>query len=99
MGQPGTAPGDCTPEICRFVVEQHLVGASMWCLLPLQDWFGLDPELRRKKASEERINVPAIPRYYWRYRMHLTIEDLLKASGFNRLILSLITESGRKSTL
>ena len=67
----------------------------MWCILPLQDWLALDAELRYPVASDERINVPAIPRHYWRYRMHLTIEQLLKAAEFNRRIAEMIQGSGR----
>ena len=67
----------------------------MWCVLPWQDWLALDPQLRHPSPAEERINVPAIPRYYWRYRMHLTIEQLLKADDFNQGIARMIEDSGR----
>lgn len=49
---------------------------------------GADPE-------KERINVPAIPRYYWRYRMHLTLEQLLAAEDFNTTLCDMIAVSGR----
>lgn len=95
MGREGAAPSECSPEICRFIVEQNLAAASMWCILPLQDWLGVDPQLRHPVAAAERINVPAIPRHYWRYRMHLTIEALLKATQFNRNVGEMIAASGR----
>jgi 4-alpha-glucanotransferase len=56
---------------------------------------GIDPRLRHPVAAEERINVPAIPRHYWRYRMHLTVEALLEAEELNRSIRELIEASGR----
>lgn len=37
----------------------------------------------------------AIPRYYWRYRMHLTLEELLGKADFNRKVLELVTDCGR----
>jgi len=40
----------------------------------LQDLFGIDEQLRRQNPQEERINVPANPKNYWRYRMHLTLD-------------------------
>ncbi len=66
MRHAGPAPAECAPDLCRFIVQQNLAGASMWCILPVQDWLGLDAALRHPVAAEERINVPAIPRHYWR---------------------------------
>jgi len=97
MRREGESPAGCTSEICRFVIEQSLAGASMWCVLPLQDWLGIDAQLRHPVAAEERINVPAIPRHYWRYRMHLTIEELRNADSFNRDVARLIATCGRHS--
>jgi 4-alpha-glucanotransferase len=68
----------------------------MLCLLSLQDWLSIDEELRLPDANAERINIPANPRHYWRYRMHLTIEQLLKEDDFNETGKTLITQSGRK---
>ncbi len=93
----GEAPSDCPPSVCEFVVWQHLSGASMWCVLPLQDWLSLDPRLRDPVAAEERINVPAIPRYYWRYRMRPTLRELLQATEFNKRVSNMIANSGRRS--
>jgi 4-alpha-glucanotransferase len=96
MGQAGEAPAACTPEIGRFMVAQCLAASSMWCVLPLQDWLALDPRLRHPDAAAERINVPANPRHYWRYRLHLTVEELQGASAFNQLVSRLIRQSGRR---
>ena len=68
----------------------------MLCLLSLQDWMATDEDLRLADADAERINIPANPRHYWRYRMHITIENLMKAEGFNRQIGDMIAASGRK---
>ena len=95
MQWQGEAPAECNPEICRFVVGQHLAGASMWCILPWQDWLAIDGDLRSPAVAVERINVPAIPRHYWRYRMHLSLEQLLEANEFNQRIARMISDSGR----
>jgi 4-alpha-glucanotransferase len=68
----------------------------MLCLLSFQDWMSTDEHLRLPDADAERINIPANPRHYWRYRMHLTIEQLLAANEFNEEISTLIIQSGRK---
>jgi 4-alpha-glucanotransferase len=95
MQREGTAPRECSAENCRFIIEQNLAGASMWCILLLQDWLSIDARLRHPVAAEERINVPAVPRHYWRYRMHMTIESLLQADDFNRSVAELVDASGR----
>lgn len=97
MQWPGEAPAAASPEICRFIVGQHLAGASMWCIPPLQDWLALDGDLRSPVAAQERINVPAIPRHYWRYRMHLSLEQLLQAAEFNQRIARMVADSGRST--
>lgn len=73
----------------------HLYGNSILCILSLQDWLSIDGKLRNPNAQEERINVPANPRHYWRYRMHLTLEQLMQADGLNEKIKSLIANTGR----
>jgi 4-alpha-glucanotransferase len=95
MGCDGTAPAACSTAICRFIVAQNLAAASMWCVLPLQDWLSIDARLRHPVATQERINVPAIPRHYWRYRMHVTIESLREAKELNRSVAELVDASGR----
>jgi 4-alpha-glucanotransferase len=68
----------------------------MLCLLSLQDWLSTDESLRLPDQNAERINIPANPRHYWRYRMHMSIEQLLQADDFNNEISTLIIQSGRK---
>jgi 4-alpha-glucanotransferase len=55
----------------------------------------MDEDLRYPDANAERINVPANPRHYWRYRMHLTLEDLMKKKAFNKKMTEMIDETGR----
>lgn len=92
---PGTAPEECSPEICRQIVAKHLNSSAMLTILPLQDWLSIDAILRRENAEEERINIPAVSRHRWKYRMHLTLEELIKAKEINNYISSLIKNSER----
>jgi len=91
----GPAPYYAEPWICEKIVNLHLSSPSMLCILPLQDWLSIDGELRRTNPQEEQINVPANPRHYWRYRMHLTIEELMKQKNFNNRMRDMIKSSGR----
>jgi 4-alpha-glucanotransferase len=68
----------------------------MLTVLPLQDWLSMDGALRRDNPNDERINVPANSRHYWRYRMHLTVERLAAAKEFNETLAGMIASSGRK---
>ncbi len=95
LGLSGAAPQEATPEIVQAVVHQHLASPAMWSIFQLQDLLGMDESLRRKDVAAERINIPAIPNYYWRYRMHLTLEKLQRADAFNRGLRQPIEQSGR----
>lgn len=95
LHEPGEAPLYCEPWVAGRIVDLHLASPSMLVILPLQDWLAEDGELRREVPQEERINVPSIPRYYWRYRMHLTLEQLLGEQDFNIRMRSRIEASGR----
>ena len=83
-------------ELAKEIVMRHLTSPSMLCLLSLQDWLSMDENLRLPDADAERINIPANPRHYWRYRMHMTIEQLMAADEFNANMKEMISQSGRK---
>ena len=95
LGEPGAAPFYCEPWVCLKILMTHLYSPSMWAVFPLQDWFSIDNDLRRLDPREERINVPANPNHYWRYRMHITIEELMKNSDFGNKVKRMVEESGR----
>lgn len=92
----GEVPGDTPGWVCEEVVRRHLNSPSMLAILALQDWFAMDEKLRFADVEGERINVPANPRHYWRYRMHLSIESLLQQTAFNQRVTSLVEQSGRQ---
>ena len=95
LGRAGEPPRECDPALVREIVGQHLACPAMWSIFQLQDLLGMDEHLRRSNPDEERINVPAIPNYYWCYRMHLTLEALLGAASFNEELAKLVRENGR----
>ncbi len=92
----GPAPHPLPDWLAKDIVSRHLTSPSMLCLLSFQDWISIDDGLRLPDENAERINIPANPRHYWRYRMHLTIEQLLAADDLNNEISTLIIQSGRK---
>jgi 4-alpha-glucanotransferase len=92
----GAAPHPLPGWLAKDIVSRHLTSPSMLCLLSFQDWISISEALRLPDQNAERINIPANPRHYWRYRMHLTIEQLLAADDLNYEISTLIIQSGRK---
>ena len=93
LGHEGKAPHPLSPEIATEIVNNHLACPSMLCILTLQDWLATDATLRLADANAERINIPANPRHYWRYRMHLTLEQLIQATEFNENIKNLVNQT------
>ncbi len=91
----GEAPHPLPGWLARDIIARHLQSPSMLCVLSIQDWFAIDENLRLADADAERINIPANPRHYWRYRMHVNIEDLMKNNDFNHNLTDLIIEGDR----
>ena len=90
---------DCPVETCRWIIAEHLYSPAMLTILPLQDWFSLEPSLRVADVESERINIPANPKHYWRWRMHVTLEEMIENRPFNEKVASLVADSGRKEQL
>ena len=86
LGRSGEAPLVCSTELSEQILNQHLASNSMWSIIPWQDWMSIDGALRRSNPNEERINVPSNSEHYWRYRMHISLEQLLNENDFNERI-------------
>ena len=95
LGLPGEAPATCTPEMVTAVIAQHLWSPAMWTVFPIQDLLGMEERLRHPDAAAERINQPGNPDHYWRYRLHLSLEELAKEAAFNQMLRQMITTTGR----
>ncbi len=95
LGRYDEVPNHAEPWVCKTIISQHLHSPAMWSIFPIQDLLAMDEELRYKDTHSERINDPANPRQYWRYRLHMYLEDLLKAKDFNNLLKQLVSETYR----
>jgi len=95
LGLPGPAPVDCAPWVNKAIVVQHIASPAMWSVFQLQELLGMSERLRHGNPDEERINVPANPKNYWRYRMHLSLESLCAANDFNDELKKTVLEQGR----
>jgi 4-alpha-glucanotransferase len=50
----------------------------MLAIFPIQEFLATDVKLTNPNMDNERINNPAVFPHYWRYRMHIKLEDLKK---------------------
>lgn len=91
----GLTPMQASPEIVNAIVEDHLASPSMLAIFPIQDLVGIDGTLRKSKADSEQINEPSNPKHYWRFRFHISMEDLLKSESLNEKLRSMVRKSGR----
>ncbi len=95
LGLLGDAPYYCEPWIVEKIISQHLYSPAMWVVFQIQELLGISEKLRRENPNEERINIPANSKHYWRYRMHISLEDLMKEDEFNSEIKGYVEASGR----
>lgn len=91
----GNAPHPLPGWLARDVVSRQLASPSMLCVLSIQDWLAMDERIRLDDADAERINIPANPHHYWRYRMHISLENLMADKSFTENIRNLIVQNGR----
>ncbi|GLT77809.1 hypothetical protein SLA2020_493660 [Shorea laevis] len=95
VGSDALPPSQCLPDIVHFVIRQHVEASSMWAIFPLQDLLALKEEYTTRPSTEETINDPTNPKHYWRYRVHVTLESLMKDKDLITTIRNLISGSGR----
>ncbi|MDR3268293.1 MAG: 4-alpha-glucanotransferase [Tannerella sp.] len=95
LHKEGAAPEECSPELAAQILSRHLDASSMLTIIPLQDWLAMSDTLKSPHTTCERINIPADPHHYWRYRIHIPLEKLLIAREFNRKIRTMLSDSGR----
>ncbi|HEY0221930.1 MAG TPA: 4-alpha-glucanotransferase [Lactovum miscens] len=97
MGLEGMAPKEANPSIIREILKRNLNTEAMLAIFPIQDWLDTQDDLRNPNASLTRINNPAYSYYYWRYRLHLDLEDLVDNQGFENFLSDFIKNSKRST--
>ena len=95
LSHEGNAPHPLPGWLARDIVSRQLASPSMLCVLSIQDWLAMDERIRLDDADAERINIPANPQHYWRYRMHISLENLMADKSFTENIRNLIVQNGR----
>ncbi len=93
--QYGKAPDELDENLAEIIMKQHLYNDSMLAIFPIQEFLATDKDLVNPEMDNERINNPAVFPHYWRYRMHLNLEDLKAKTQFNQKIANWVKDSGR----
>ncbi len=91
----GVPAKDCTPDIVKTVVDDHLSSPAMLAIFPIQDLIGMDGHLRNPYAGAEQINDPANPDQSWNFRFHIPVEQLLTMDSFNDMLKAMLKVHGR----
>lgn len=86
LGHGGLVPEKMNSQLAHEIIVRHLDSPSLLTILALQDWLALDEKLCPYAPEQERINVPANPQHNWKYRMPLTLENLMAQTEFNQLL-------------
>lgn len=83
------------PSIAQRIFDMHLYCPAMLAMFPLQDVFALKTRYATRPPEEERINNPSTYRHYWKYRMHVRLEDLLGDDEFTHGLHTMMVACGR----
>lgn len=95
MGHQGNAPEELSPKLQEEIIDQHLYSPAMLCVIPIQEFLGMNENLRNPNEDIERINIPSVFPHYWKYRMHINISDLKNHTDFTEKLKEKHRESGR----
>ena len=97
LGQDiSTTPKQCTTETMRKVIKQHLESPSALAIFALADVLAMDGKyINERDPNEETINDPTNSRHYWRFRFHITLEDMKKNERLMGDLKKMVFESGR----
>ncbi|MFT4202803.1 MAG: 4-alpha-glucanotransferase [Chitinophagaceae bacterium] len=95
LHEDGFPPESCNGTIVEQIVFRHLVSPALWSVFLIQDLLGMDAATTNPNTDEDIINRPEVARFYWRYRMHLSVEKLQKEKSLNGKIKNLLQLSNR----
>ncbi|MXV37871.1 4-alpha-glucanotransferase [Flavobacteriaceae bacterium Ap0902] len=95
LGRYGEAPEELSTALLENIMDQHIYSPAMLSVIPLQEFLGMDEELRNPDEDMERINIPANFPHYWHYRMHINIEELKQHKAFTQKLKEKHLDAGR----
>ena len=96
--QMGSAPDELTPPVVRNLLTHVFSTNSLFCILPIQDYFALSSTLSAGNPENERINVPGtVGGNNWTYQLPCLVDELLKLTSLSSEIRKLVDERKRRA--
>jgi 4-alpha-glucanotransferase len=71
----GPAPATAMPELIREIISRYMASPAMWRIFQVQDLLAAEAPESNEHPDTERINIPAVASYYWRYRIPRNLAD------------------------
>ena len=96
--QVGSAPDELTPPVVRNLLTHVFSTNSLFCILPIQDYFALSSTLSAGNPENERVNVPGtVGGNNWTYQLPCLVDELLKLTSLSSEIRKLVDERKRRA--
>lgn len=95
--QVGEAPNELTPSVVRNLLTHVYSANSLFCILPIQDYFALSSTLAQGNPEDERVNIPGtVGGNNWTYQLPCTLDELLNITSLSSEIRKLVDARKRK---
>ncbi|SEA44794.1 4-alpha-glucanotransferase [Arachidicoccus rhizosphaerae] len=97
LHQHGESPTghDLPGWLNQLIIRHHLQSPAMWSIFLMQDLLNMEDSLHIAEVDKEQINHPENPDQYWRYRMPVSIEQLLELKDFNKNLKEMVESADR----
>lgn len=93
-------PGKYTPETAAYLLKKTAESRSIFCIHPVQDFFGLSETYYAENPEDERVNIPgSVNTFNWTYRLPVPVETLMKDTQLTKAIASVaVLHDGKQKT-
>ncbi|MDR2465476.1 MAG: 4-alpha-glucanotransferase [Streptococcaceae bacterium] len=95
MKKGGEVPETATTDVMQEIIYRHMDCNAMLTVFTIQDLFGVHESTRVEDPRSEKINDTSKPFHYWRYRVHLTNEEMMEKKEWIERIKSMVQHSKR----
>lgn len=95
--QMGSAPEEMTPSVVRNILTHVFTANSLFCILPVQDYFALSSTLSACEPEEERVNIPGtVGGNNWTYLLPCKVDELMNITSLSSEVRKLVDERKRR---
>lgn len=95
LGFKDSFQSETNDEIMKTIIEQHYNSPAMISVIPIQELFALTETTINPDINSERINIPAIFPHNWKYRMHISINEMIKTDKLKNRVKELTINAKR----